>query len=64
MDGKKKQNKYLGPVSTILRLITHKDGDLETCLDKIDETEGLHNSSLKHMLIDSPNNDDNNNIKK
>ena len=53
-------NKNLGNVSTIMRLLTQKDGDLSSYFDKIDETEGgINNSTLKHMLIDSHTNDDN-----
>ena len=33
------QNSYLGPVSTIMRLLTHKDGDLSSFLDKVYERE-------------------------
>ena len=54
-------NKNLANVSTILRLLTQKDGDLSSYVDKIDETEaGINNSTLKHILIDSHSNDDNN----
>ena len=53
-------NKNLGNVSTILRLLTQKDGDLSSYFDKIDEAEaGIANSTLKHMLIDSHTNEDN-----
>ena len=53
-------NKKLGNVSTIMRLLTQKDGDLSSYFDKIDETEaGITNSTLKHLLIDSYTNDDN-----
>ena len=53
-------NKNLGNVSTIMRLLTQKDGDLSSYFDKIDETEaGIAGSTLKHMLIDSHTNDDN-----
>ena len=53
-------NKHFGPVSTIMRLLTEKDGDQSSCFDKIDETEaGIANSTLKHLLIDSHSNDDN-----
>ena len=42
------QNKYVGPISTIMRLVTQKDGDLSTYFDVIDESEdGINNSSLK-----------------
>ena len=53
-------NKNLPIVSTIMRLLTQKDGDLSSYFDKIDETEaGINKSTLKHMLIDSHTNDDN-----
>ena len=40
------QNKLVGPVSTIMRLVPLKDGDLTTYFDKIDETEnGIIKSS-------------------
>ena len=48
------QNKYVGPISTIMRLVTQKDGDLSTYFDIIDESEGeINNSSLKKILIDN-----------
>ena len=54
------QNKFLGLVPTIMRLLTFKDGDLSSSFDEIDESErGITNSSLKHVLINSHNNDDN-----
>ena len=44
-------NKYLGQVSTIMRMLTSKDGVLISNSDKIDESEaGIGNSSLKQML--------------
>ena len=47
-------NKILGNVSTIMRLLTQEDGDLSSYFDKIDETaDGITNSSLKHILMDS-----------
>ena len=53
-------NKKLLNVSTILRLLTQKYGDLSSFFDKIDKTEsGINNSTLKRMLIDSHTNDDN-----
>ena len=33
------QEKNLGPVSTIMRWLTHKDGDPSSYFDKIDERE-------------------------
>ena len=48
------QNKYVGPISTIMRLVTQKDGDLSTYFDIIDETEnGINFSSLKMILINN-----------
>ena len=53
-------NKNLGNVSTIMRLLTQKDGDLSCYFDKTVETEAsINNSTLKHMLFDSHTNDDN-----
>ena len=53
-------NKSLGNVLTIMKLLTHKDGDLSSYFDKFDETRaGIANSTLKHMLILSHSNDDN-----
>ena len=53
-------NKNLGNVSTIMRLLTQKDGDLSTNFDKTNEAEGdIGNSTLKRMLIDSHTNNDN-----
>ena len=48
------QNKYVGPISSIMRLVTQKDGDLSTYFDIIDESEDeINNSSLKKILIDN-----------
>ena len=48
------QNKYVGPISTIMRLVTQKDGDLSTYFDKIDESENaINDSSLKRILINN-----------
>ena len=53
-------NKNLGNVSTIMRLLTQKDGDLSSHFDKIGETEAeINNTTLKHMLINCHTNDDN-----
>ena len=58
-------NKNRGNVSTIMRLLTQKDGDLSSYFDKMDETEaGTTNSTLKHMLIDSHTNENNKGKKK
>ena len=48
------QNKYVGPISTIMRLVTEKDGDLSTYFDIINESEGgINDSTLKQMLINN-----------
>ena len=48
------QNKYLGPISTRMRSVTQKDGDLSTYFDIIDESEnGINDSSLKQILINN-----------
>ena len=48
------QNKYVGPISTIMRLVTEKGGDLSTYFDIIDESEDkINNTSLKKILIDN-----------
>ena len=48
------QVKFLGQVSSIMRALTSKDGDLLSDFDKIDETEGgSNNNSLKQMLINN-----------
>ena len=53
-------NKSLGKVSTILRLLKRKDGGLSSYSYRIDETEaGINSSSLKQFLIDSNTNEDN-----
>ena len=52
--------KNLGNVSTILRLLTQKDGNLSSYFDEIDEREaGNGNSTLKQLLIHSHTNEDN-----
>ena len=46
--------KFLGQVSTIIRAVTSKDGDLLSHFDNIDETEdGNKNTSLKEMPINN-----------
>ena len=48
------QNKYIGPISTIMRLVTQRDSDLSTYFDIIDESEDeINNSSLKKILINN-----------
>ena len=47
-------NKILGNVSTIIRILTQKDGDLSLYFDKINESEGeIGNSTFKKMLINN-----------
>ena len=46
--------KFLGQVSTIMRALTSKDGDLLSHFDKINESAAnSKNTSLKHMLINN-----------
>ena len=46
------QNKYVGSISTIMRLVTQKDGDLSTYFDISDESEnGINKSSLLRIFI-------------
>ena len=48
------QNKYVEPISTIMRLVAQQDGDISTYFDTIDEKEdGINNSSLKKILINN-----------
>ena len=48
------QNKYCGPVSTIMSIVSQKDGDLSTYFDIIDESEDeINNTSLRQILIDN-----------
>ena len=45
---------FMGQVSTIMRVLTSKDGDLLSHFDKIDETQAEStNTPLKHMLLDN-----------
>ena len=46
------QIKYVGPISTLMRVLTSKDGDLMSYIDKIDETQ-IDNTSLKQILINN-----------
>ena len=51
-------NKYVGQVSTILRVLNGKDGDLLSHFDNINESNGnadSNSTSLKKMLIDNHN---------
>ena len=53
-------NKNLGIVSTIMRLLTQKDGVLSSYFDKNNEAEnGIDDSTLKKILINSHDNEDN-----
>ena len=55
---KTEHNKHKGPVSTLMRLLTKKDGDRSSYFGKFDEREaGIANSTLKHLLIDSQDNE-------
>ena len=48
------QNNYVRPISTIMRLVTQKDGDLSTYFDNIDESENsINDLSLKQILINN-----------
>ena len=41
------QNTFIGPLSTLMRFLTHRDGDLSTYFDIIDESQdGIIKSSL------------------
>ena len=49
-------NKYVGPISTIMRAISSKDGDLLSQFDNINEGNGnadFDSTSLKKMLINN-----------
>ena len=47
-------NKYVGQVSTFMRALTSKDGDILSHFDKIDESQAqIHNTSLEHLLINN-----------
>ena len=51
-------NKFVGPISTIMRSITSKDSDLLSQFDNINENNGdadFDSTSLKKMLIDNHN---------
>ena len=48
------RNKIVGPISTKMRLVTKKDGDLSTYFDITDESEdGIDRSSSKQILINN-----------
>ena len=45
------QSKYVGPISTIMRLLTQKDRDLSTYFDiKVEKENDINNSSIKQIL--------------
>ena len=46
-------NKYVGPVSTIMRMITSKDSDLSSYFDKNGESVLDNDNSLKQILINN-----------
>ena len=46
-------NKYVGPVSTIMRMITSKDGDLSSYFDKNGESVIDNDNPLKKILINN-----------
>ena len=47
----REHKKFVDPVSTIIRFLTHKDGDLSTYFDIIDENEDGNNISLLKQLL-------------
>ena len=48
-----KHNKYVGQVSTIMRLLTSKYSDLSSCFDKSAESALNDNNLLKRILINN-----------
>ena len=46
-------NNYVGPVSTIMRLLTSKDGDLSSYFDKNGESVLDNGNTLKQILINN-----------
>ena len=46
-------NKYVGPVSTIMRVLTYKDGDLSSYFDKNGESVIDNDNPLKKILINN-----------
>ena len=53
-------NKFCGPISTTMRSLTSKSGDLLSHFDKIDETAAQKkNTSLKHHLVNNHDEDAN-----
>ena len=50
----KEHNKFVGQVSTIMRSLTSKDGDLSSHFDEIDESEAeIENTSVHDHLINN-----------
>ena len=47
-------NKYVGPVSTIMRLLTSKDSDLSSYFDKNGESVLDNDNFLKQITINNP----------
>ena len=49
------QNAFIGPVSTALKMVAQRDGDLYTYFDVIDESEAaINETSIKQILISNP----------
>ena len=47
-------NKFCGPISTTMRSLTSKGGDLLSPFDKIDETASqINNNFLTHHLVNN-----------
>ena len=46
-------NKYVGPSSTLMRLLTSKDGDLSSCFDKNGESVLDIDNILKQIIINN-----------
>ena len=50
----REKNKYVGLISTVMGLFTHKDGDLFSYFDKIDKTrDETGNTLLKQIPINN-----------
>ena len=53
-DSRIEHNRDVGQVSTIMRSLTSKDGDLLSHFDKINESEAeLNNTSLEYLLVNN-----------
>ena len=46
-------NKYVGPVGTIMRLLTSKDSDISSYFDKNGESVLDNDNTLKQILINN-----------